>query len=127
MPRSYTGNLIPQITPLTSSSVADGDQDFKLIGGDTPNITNIFNSMFFVDGTGAKVSATGGNVTITGSPDGGITFLTLDDNEFSAADADKADRIRPSGIGKLTLIRVNLSGVTGAVGFRGEFVQAIGI
>lgn len=127
MAKPYTSYLAPSITDTNGGSVADGDYIFSLVDNDVdiPNIVAIYSYFYFVDGNDDVVTATGGTVVITASPDRGKTYLTLPEGAFDAADANLPTRLRPSGLGVMTHVKVTLAGVTGpGVGFEGQFLQA---
>lgn len=105
---------------ISSDTVADGDYDFELEeAGPRVNLLEYF---YFVDGGGAQVDATAGTVVVTVSS-GEDIFQSLNNGSFSASAARDVDRTKPNGLGRADKVRINLSGVTGAVGFRGLFTQ----
>jgi hypothetical protein len=129
MAKRYDFALFPSSTPLYNQGVADGEYIYKLDGGEDAPLQNILNIFYFIDADDNLVPATGGQVEVTGSPDGGVTWLTMNEGSFDAVDSESPTRIRPSGIAQLTHARVTLSGIAGAgiTGFFGEFIQTSGL
>lgn len=110
---------------FSQDTVADGNYDFNT---DIPAFgTNIVEYVSFVNSSGAVVAPTQGSVMITADSGNGV-FQGMNNNSFSAADANSPTRTKPSGIGRATVLRVNLSGgITGngVAGFRVGFTQSV--
>ena len=134
MAKRYEFALHPTSNLLEASSIADGNYDFKLGGGGVTGyvaspLNNLVNYFYFVDISGNPIAATSGTVDITGSPDGGKTWLTMRNGSFDAAMALNTDLNRPNGISQITHARITLTSIVGAgiVGFTSEFIQTQGI
>ena len=130
MPKRSDFALFPNNTFLDSEgSVADGNYDFPLIGGEDAAVQNFLNYFYFVDVSGVLAPATTGSITILGSPDNKVTWLSMAAGTFNANKAEDPDRARPSGISKLTHVRISLTNIGGAGidSFIGEFIQTQGI
>ena len=102
-------------TPISSTSVADGDQFFPL--NEHAPRANILEHFVFIDGNGDKIMATAGIVMVEMSSGEGV-YHSLHDGSFSAVDAEDRHRRKPSGFGKAESLKVSLSGIVGASGFR---------
>lgn len=98
------------------ANTIDGEFEFDLDPAGPRNV--VLEYFYFVDGGGLQVDPSVGTVDIKVSS-GADIFQTIQDNVFPAADARKADRIKPSGFGRADKVKVTLTGVVGAVGFRG--------
>lgn len=124
---SFTARLVPNHFKLESASIVDANYDFPLSNDFSPRSTNIVEYFYFVDIAGTVAPATAGNVAIVGSPDGGITWQTLNDASFNAAASELPTRVKPSGRGRVTHLRITLSGVVaaGAVGFSSLLTQEL--
>lgn len=105
---------------LNSDTVADGNYDFVIPEHGPPN--NLIEYFHFVDGGGNITSASAGNVVITFSS-GADIFQDIPSGSFTAITAESASRSKPNGYGKVVKVRINLSGVTGASGFRAKLTQ----
>lgn len=124
MGKPFTANLRPAVTLLTSDAIADGDYTFNLDDVSGQSLTNILDTFYFVDGAGDLVTPSAGTVTIQARAFGESYWRNLHDNVIDVT-LDPADRIPPSGLGRAGEIKLTLAGVTGAVGFRGEFIQGM--
>lgn len=119
MPR-YTANLVPHLWPISSDTVSDGNYDFNV--GDVYDPLPFFLDGFhFVDGSGALVTATAGTVTVAVSTDG-VLYREIVDGTVSAT-SDPVSITPPSGSAPVVSVRISLTGVTGASGFRANFVK----
>lgn len=108
---------------LNSDTVTDGDYDFPTDHG-APR-TNIIDYFYFVDGSGNLVAPTAGTVVISFNPVANEDLYGPAQNgSFNAVDAASPIRAMPSGVGRITNVRVTLSGVTGAAGFRAMLSQS---
>lgn len=124
MGKPYTSNLRPAVTLLTSDTVADGDYTFLLDDQDGQSLTNILDTLYFVDAGGVITTPSAGTVTVQARAFAQSYWRNLSDNVIDVT-ADPADRVPPSGLGRAAEIKLTLAGVTGAVGFRGEFIQGM--
>lgn len=114
----------PQTQVFVSTAITDGNYNFNTSAADLPiNVVDYFN---FVDASGNLVDATSGSVTITADSGNGV-FQGMNDSTFDAANADDPSRTKPSGRGRIEVLRVNLSGVvaTNATGFQIALTQSL--
>ena len=102
-------------TSIQSDSVADGEQVFVLNEHSPRN--NLVEHFVFIDGNGDKIIPTSGDVCITLSS-GEDIYHSIFDGKFSAEDALSENKRKPSGYGKAEKIKIKLTGVVGASGFR---------
>ena len=92
------------------------------LGGQLPGSAVV--DMFFVDGSGDLVTATGGMVTVSGAVDEDPwPFRQFASGQFSAADAALATVNLPNAYGNVRRLRFEFSSVTGATGFRAAITQ----
>lgn len=116
----YTANLTPHIYAVSIDTVADGDYEFD-VGDMYEPLPFLLDGSYFVDGAGGQVVPSAGSVTCTVSTNG-IVFRDVFDGTF-AATTDPVSITPPSGQAPITKIRVTLTGVLGASGFRANFVK----
>lgn len=108
-------------TPLTSDSVV-GAFEFDLNEHAPRN--NLMDYFYFVDGSGDLVTGVTGDVEVTLSPVAGI-FQTIQNGTFTALSVDDASWPKPNGYGKAIQVRVSLTNISGAVGFRASVTQGV--
>lgn len=108
---------------IASNSVSDGNYDFEKVGY-VDSFPNLFLDEFrFVDGTGSTVIPSAGTVSVQVSSDGTF-WRELNDGSFTAStDTSSGSYVPPSGLAAITKLRIVLSGVTGASGFKANFVR----
>jgi len=118
----YTSNLIPHMWSVVSDTVADGNYDFNV--GKMSDPLNLFLDEFrFVDSSGSPVVAGAGTVSVQVSSDGTF-WRQLNDGGFAATiDTASEAYTPPSGLAAVTKLRIVLSGVAGAAGFKANFVR----
>lgn len=96
-------------------AVSDGSYDSEYMSRDYREA--FLSSITFYDVAGNPVAPSTGTVTITLSPDGKKSFLTIKNGTFNAADAYLPSRGMPNALGMAEYGRIVLSGVTGAATF----------
>lgn len=116
----YTANLFPHTYSIVSDTVADGEYEFD-IGKLSEPLPFFLDGFHFLDVSGAVVTPTAGDVTVTASSDG-VLFRNMTNGSFLAT-ADPVSLTPPNGQAPLTKLKITLSGVVGAVGFSGLFVK----
>lgn len=115
----YTANLVPHIYAVSSDSVADGDYDFD-VGKLHDPLPFFLDGFHFVNGAGEPVAASG-SVEVKVSSDGQLWRETVDGSITGATPPESITP--PSGVAPVVKLRISLGGVTGAAGFRANFVK----
>lgn len=111
------------VYPISSDSVSDGVYQFDKVGSLTSFPDMFLDEFRFVDGSGDRVVPTAGTVSVQVSSDSTF-WRELNNGSFSATvDTTSAEYQPPSGLTAITKLRIVLTGVTGASGFRGNFVR----
>lgn len=118
---SSAGNTRLIETPISSDSVV-GEQEFDLNEHAPRN--NLMDYFYFVDGDGDLVTGVTGEVRVTFSPVAGV-FQTVQHGTFSALSVDEEDWQKPNGYGKAIAMKVSLTSISGAVGFRTTITQGV--
>lgn len=117
---NYTANLTPHVYNVALEQVSDGDYDTP-VGNIYEPLPFMLDGSYFVDGSGNLVTPSAGTVTVSVSTDGKL-FREIFNGTFGAND-DPKTITPPNGQAPVTVVRVNLAGVVGAVGFRAKFVK----
>lgn len=117
----FATSYVRAIENVLSSESVTGEQDFVLNEHAPRHIT--LDYIYFVDGDGVLVEATGGSVEVTYSPVAGI-FRKMQEGSFSAAEVTSLVWSKPSAECKAVAINFSFTGVTGAVGFRALVTQS---
>ena len=108
-------------TPITSNSVV-GTQEFDLNEHAPRN--NLMDYFYFTDGDGDLVTGVTGDVEITFSPAAGV-WHTVQNGNFTALRVDDSTWPKPNGYGKAIKVRVVLTNIVGAVGFKSNITQGV--
>lgn len=116
----YTANLTPHVYDISSDTVADGDYDFD-VGRIHEPLPFFLDGTYFVNASGDLVTPTGGTVTVSVSSDD-ILYREVVNATFNAS-SDPRNITPPSGQAPVIKLRITLSGITGAEGFRSKFVK----
>lgn len=95
--------------------VSDGSYDTEYMSRDWREA--FLSSITFYDAGGLPVAPSAGTVTVTLSPDGKNSFLTIKNGTFNAADAYSPTRGMPNALGMAEYGRISLSGIAGASTF----------
>jgi len=119
----YIKNKVSEIIyAVSEDTIADGNYDYQTSEDGPRNV--IVDALSFVDGNGDYVSPSAGTVTIQFCSQFGL-FENVANGSFDAANARDPARAKPSGIGRVEVIRIILAGVSGggATGFRAAITQ----
>jgi hypothetical protein len=116
----YTANLVPHIFEVSSDTVTSGDYDFD-VGKLHDPLPFFLDGFYFVDGSGDPVGASAGTVTVQVSSDG-VLWRDVVDGEFPATTLP-SEITPPSGVAPVVKLRITLASVTGASGFKANFVK----
>lgn len=117
-----SGRFSRIVETAISQTGVDGDFEFELNEHAPRN--NLMDYFYFVDADSNRVPCVRGRVEVLLSPAEGI-FQSVPNGVFSAQDSCGVDWPKPNGFGKAVAIRVCLSGVVGAVGFRSNITQSV--
>jgi hypothetical protein len=108
-------------TPISSDSVT-GEQAFSLNEHAPRN--NLMDYFYFVDAEGILVAAVAGQIEILFSPVEGI-FQSVPNGMFAANEATSINWQKPNGFGKAIAVKIKLTDIVGAVGFRANITQSV--
>ncbi|WP_196360801.1 hypothetical protein, partial [Vibrio anguillarum] len=111
-----------EVYEIISESSVNGDHDFEV--GSILKSPNIFLDEFrFLDAQGSAIVPTAGTVLVQVSSNGDF-WRTLNDGSFAATtDTASESYTPPSGLAAISKLRISLSGVTGANGFKANLVR----
>ncbi|AUR82221.1 hypothetical protein NVP1022O_08 [Vibrio phage 1.022.O._10N.286.45.A10] len=116
----YTANLTPHIYDIVIDNITNQIYDFP-VGKIHEPLPFFLDGAHFLDVNGLLVTPSAGTVTVKVSSDG-VLFRDPVGGSISAS-TDPTGITPPSGQAPVAFVRISLSGIVGATGFRAKFVK----